>query len=252
MVIRTKVDPRTFRIRNRREAEIMIQALTLEKLRADPDLYSYNFEDVVVGQTLVNFYAGSGRDSSGTETYIHFPNTFTSETTKNVSSQVTDKNATFTKQSDIDYDFTINVTSIVDNRALVEIHAGLELQTGTGGGPDPTTQGQAYHIVKIRHYDGTTETDLGSGKTETFDITEGALDDFSTESSRQTLILDLTRQLFKPGDILRVTVESWVALPQTEYTTGDYARGFYYTDPTSTGSNDLVIKVPFRLGVPVQ
>lgn len=103
-----------------------------------------------------------------------------------------------------------------------------------------------YWIVKLIHYDGSTETTLDTVQTASRFVS-------ADETLSWTMPLTISsRQLFKKGDILRITVEGW---GQRSGGSGTYSMTLYH-DPrdadltgVTDGSSRTVLAMPFELDI---
>ena len=103
----------------------------------------------------------------------------------------------FTKQLDLDFDTsTFKLPRTAEGIAYMNISFGPNAQS--------TGDTSVYCIVKLFHFDGSTETQLGTDqRTETLTETRTA----DSRSRLSALQFDISQQLFAEGDLLRVTVE---------------------------------------------
>lgn len=232
-------------VRNRIN-ELNLQRLQEEEAGVKPFSINYNYNEVITNQTLLTFYAGTAYDSTATEKNLLYPATFYATSTSSTSTKVTSKTATFTKELDKDFDFTINNSSIIDQIGIGYVRWKTWVKQPTGVGTDPVTEGQSYFIIKVKHYDGSTETTIAQGKTST-----GSLETSQTSGNNQStthtcsLYLDFTKTYFKQGDILRITLEGWCALPQ--WRANDAETWCELLHDNDTSGNELYITVPFKL-----
>ncbi len=91
-----------------------------------------------------------------------------------------------------------------------------------------------YLTVALYHYDGTTETSLGS-------VTSPTVSDNSTDTYATRLItIDVSKRIFQKGDILRAKL-TWVASGAS----GSYTNAVYF-DPTTY---PFKVQVPFKINI---
>ena len=190
---------------------------------------SYNYFDIAEGTGIQAFYLFTSIDNT-TKSYHITGNT--SVYSNNDSTTVGLTTGGFTKDGDFDFDIDFTLPKAVKGDIIVPL---------TVLGLHNTEGGQGYVIVKIRKWDGTTETDLGSARTEVFTLVS------STQYAARCLVIPITTsQHFNKGDTLRVTTEIWTSIG-----TGSGSFGFL-NDPANraiTGAtfSRFTVLVPFRI-----
>ena len=158
------------------------------------------------------------------------------------SSEVSGAVSSSGQQSDLDFDITYLLPQNLSGTCYVNIPhfcaAGGIAGTDTG-----------YLIVRLRHYDGTTETTLASNISPTISSTAGV-----SASSQIVCVPLIGTQHFKVGDSLRLTVEAW-----QDHGSGAAGIFAYGIDPANRstaylnsiannpGSSKSTVYVPFRL-----
>ena len=111
-----------------------------------------------------------------------------------------------------------------------------------------TSDSSAYCVITIYHYDGTTETSLGTATTATQSVAGGG----GAENHRECLKIAITDKKFNSGDTLRLT---WELYGKSDNGTVDFN---IWHDPSSratvteekaslTCGTDLSFHVPFRV-----
>lgn len=193
---------------------------------------SFDFIDVVQNQGYGSFFLMKGNDNAAATKSLIVSTVTDSEPTTTAAT-LTDNSGVFTKLSDTDFDITVNRTLTIKGKAFMEV----TWKTIAVGG---SFNGNAYIIATLVHYDGSTETDLGEGRTGTL-----AISDASTRFSRDVLTMDVTSQIFKKGDIIRVTVEVW-----GEVSTAGTGTITYYHDPASRETVDTNKTTDFKALIP--
>jgi len=195
-------------------------------------LASYNFTDIAEGTGVVTYYGATTNDSVGEE-YVLLSQTLYSYSLSTATT-ITNGTGSYTKFGDYDFDLsTFSLPKTIKGTCLISFGWGL----GAGGNPD------AYIIWKVRKYDGTTETDLGSVQTEGIKA--------NATNAEELLSFTLTETNFAKGDILRVTCEVW-----GKNTGGvDYVATFAHSpkaQSVNTGGGNLTnsvltILIPYKL-----
>lgn len=162
-----------------------------------PAIASYNYVDIAEGTGVVIYY-GAQTNESNTDDYILTTQTpYSNEkTTQGQASQNGEHQIL-----DIDFDIEFTLPKIIQGTVIGQIPwvSGNTNTTNRSGG--------SYCIMKVRHWDGTTETDLATAQTEDHDVSDLEAD--GTVKLTYTTIS--TPQKFKAGETLRITVELWNA-----------------------------------------
>lgn len=194
-------------------------------------IISFDFIDLLAKQGLVTFYPGTKYNDSATETKVLERNVFDT-ISQSFTNSTSTKNASFTKIIDHDYDFEIGTNLIINGKGSSFISFSCTSTNDSGVSDDANTTTQIYFIVKLRKYSGTTETEIANGKTQTIEAVESSTNISTTTTGKSTLLLDCTRTNINKGDILRVTIEGWLALPSKRLTnTNSKGSLIYYIDP---------------------
>ena len=158
---------------------------------ASPFIVSYDYNDISEGTGIITFYGSSSYDTTNGQKYLltRNQNIFSN----NIALEVNGTACTaWTKHLDLDYDIKFNTQKIVKGTGFVTCCFAT-----VAGAPAPNN----YIIAKVRHYDGSTETDLVTSQTATVSN--------STKKNTRTLKVIIPRQVFAVGDILRLTIEVW-------------------------------------------
>ena len=212
-------------------------------------LATFDFTDIAEGTGVVVFNLArtfTNKDDVATSGAILTNNTFYSE---HVMTQVTNGGeGTFTKFHDIDFDVEFNLTKNVTGTSISNIASGIR----NGGGGAPTYD--SFVWVKIRKFDGTTETLMKDASGAVLHLPAGSTGDFAYAIDAIKMSLPLTH--FKKGDILRVTVEQW-----GKATGSGIGQFFIGHDPQSRATSDRdpytfgtepsnsTVQIPFKLDV---
>jgi len=156
---------------------------------------SYSYTDVAEGTGIITFYGASHQEES-TEAYFLTQNEVYSNS---VNTTIAIAETSFTKVIDHDYDLVFNLPKRIKGKARCNI-------TIAGGDSNSAnTSGEVYAIIKIRHYDGSTETEVASGQSETL-----AFESSANTSKTMCVEIDVsTARHYKKGETLRITVEIW-------------------------------------------
>ena len=152
---------------------------------------SYNFFDIADGTGVIEFYPTEA--ATATSTFVQRLVNSTSHYSEN--NGVT----TATGSLDIDFDVTFNRPQTLDGTMYVAIPIAAKASSGTI---------TISVTLTIKHFDGTTETTLGTAQTSPVLSTTT-----TSEWVSQMIILtwDIARTLFKAGDTLRITLTDTIS-----------------------------------------
>lgn len=173
----------------------MVQINQEVPIQAQPQIASYDWTDIAEGTGIVELYGATG-ELTGGEFYYLSENTEFSKT--GATSGTISSSQNWEKGVDVDFDlpeFQFSKTLKGKGRCFA--------QWGYGSGS--SVSGNSYVIIKVRKWDGTTETDLVSAQTQT----EARGDVSGIDYFTGILEFDIPKTHFKRGDVLRLTVEVW-------------------------------------------
>ena len=106
-----------------------------------------------------------------------------------------------------------------------------------------TTNGDLIFIIaKLRKFDGSTETEIGSVQSRDVSITSSA-----TVEEGLNLTMSLTTTSFKVGDILRLTIEGWGENMSGNTMTISFNPRDTAVGSFTAGNTRLPIAVPFKI-----
>lgn len=217
--------------------------MTLSNFNIKPEQYiqSYDYFDVADATGIQKFYAYELEDSTGTSYRIKTDKKYsTSKEKKYTIGSVTD-----TKLA------TLTIDGNPANRSFI-VRGKATFQAGyvvlDNGSRNPTS----YVVVTIYHYDGSTETSLGSTQSKTYAEMNGL--------PRAIINIDipLTQKHFKIGENIRIKVDIW-----GQWTNGGgvndasvyigldpYNRDGDTITPTTTDIiSQMIIDIPFKLQI---
>ena len=165
------------------------------KKAGEPVVASYDYTDIAEGTGRIIFYA-MNENTGGTDNYLLINKELYSN---DIYSSEASGTTAASKILDLDFDVIFNMPKRIKGDIIVSIP--ISTQRG------PTYNHYTYAIVKARHWDGTTETELGSATTETVMGSAGAgtyIDALKTVKINIAAI-----RHFKKGETLRITIELW-------------------------------------------
>ncbi len=159
-------------------------------------LANYDFVDIVSGTGIINFYAGTAYSDAATY-YLISNNTFYSN---DIFLSATTSSGSYTKVLDLDFDVVLNRPLDVKGKTVVNVPLCAKHLGGNTS--------YVYAVVKVRKWDGSTETDLVSS-TGYISHTSGAAGNPAWYMDAIYVNIPLTH--FKIGETLRLTIEVWGA-----------------------------------------
>lgn len=205
-----------------------------------PVVASFDFSDIASGTGYENYYPMSRENTSGITYNLTSQQIYSADNYRDVvrsgSSEVE-----FTKDRDDDFDLT-EFKFAKTASGVMSINIPYIYESDSAVNPN-----SFYFVVRLRKWDGTTETEVASVQTETVDsiATTAAYDLFSCG-------VDVPKTHFRVGDILRVTIEVW-----TEFTGAFQQLSIAYgISPNNQASEYLttefettqsLVQVPFDL-----
>lgn len=155
----------------------------------------YSYQDIADGTGVIAFDGALSATSTG-DSYILTTNTLFSNDIETTGSTVAAASPTYAKSYDIDFDVVLNSPRYLKGNAKFNLTSYIQGVAGAGN----VSQ---YLIIKVRHWNGTTETDITTVQTETH--SPGA-----ASGVKEFLVdVDITGYHFAKGDTLRITVEGW-------------------------------------------
>jgi len=194
---------------------------------------TYNWVDYLAGAGYITFYGASHIVTGWTKKYI-----LTTQNTVDSSSGSTADAAwiciwteyTASAAADIDFDYTFKKAATVGG-ASAYINATAKVDNGDS----------VKFTATIYHYDGTTETSLGT--TTDIHASAGGVDSYF----RQLLVIpDVTIKAFAVGDTLRLNISAVNGGNIRIY--HDPASKLSFTDQhTRTVGTDLIFNCPFKV-----
>ncbi len=164
------------------------------------ELVNYDYFDVAEGVGYVIYFGANADDGEYT---ISTTNQIYSESIATWLQDLT-LTGSFVKRFDLDFDLTFNRPKNIKGVILVNVPIGVSSKDST------EKSIEYYAVVKVYHYDGSSETLLGTGTSQT--ITTGT---FSTSTRSYSSMVALFKinvaalTHFKKGETLRFSVAGW-------------------------------------------
>ncbi|MHA1353755.1 MAG: hypothetical protein ACTSR1_01085 [Candidatus Heimdallarchaeota archaeon] len=161
-------------------------------------LINYDYFDIANGVGYDVYYGARG--TSGATLVTTVPTIYSEWLKSGIASG--DIANSFTKLVDEDFDITFNTPKNIKGDLIINVPVGV--QNLENNEADVTF----YVTVTAKHYDGTTETELGSGQSVYFHAMN--MDWWKLQSHTALIKINLSEvQHFKKGEILRFTIEAW-------------------------------------------
>ena len=193
---------------------------------------SYSYTDIADGTGIVEFYPTES--STATSTFVQRMVTSASHYSEN------NGTTTATGSLNLDFDVTFNKSQTIGGKMYAQIPLSLKASSGT------VTISVSLTII---HYDGSTETTIGTAQT------SRVLSTTTTSEFVNTMVnltWNITDKIFKKGDTLRVTLTDTVSGNGTK-TIGHSPIG---TQRTTAGTefegqvnSRATLFVPFKLDI---
>lgn len=172
----------------------------------------FNFQDTLRNNSYLTFYAANVRNITPNLIPVLFSNKFDSAEEGTTATGST--GGAFRKDIDLDFDI------ILDNTLNIK---GFCIANITLVAIKNNSNAEMYVIGKLRKWDGSSETEIASGRTDTAVATT-----VGTKYHRDAILMDITSKTkFIKGDTLRLTIEGWIK------TTHANDGGGIRHDPTS-------------------
>ena len=195
--------------------------------KAPSDRINFSFLDYATGTTTAQIYPCMA-DNAGT--YDHFL-LATAIDSDPAYLEATGNTGSDTKVTDEDYDFLVANTVTLQGKAIVSFtHWAYAFNNAT-----------CHAKIRIRHWDGTTETEVASQDSPDITAVGG------TNQERIAISITLPKTTYKKGDYIRMTVELWID--------SDAATTYrFYNDPNSNDTvggldTDAVLLLPMLSAV---
>ena len=181
-------------------------------------LVNYDYSDILSGDSIINFYGYMTEDSTGKDPHANRQVFTTADNTFQAVGDLDIDTPPFVKEQEVQGEMTIQMA-----------YGGLNM-----AGAD-----NVIPIIKVYHYDGSTETQIGTVTGPTLSgINPGTDVDRST-----TMVCDITPTTFAIGDLVRINI-----------TSGGNNTLRVYLDPTNTATpytgalfTNFIFSVPFEV-----
>lgn len=192
---------------------------------------TYNFIDIIEASGIIEFYGFRTIDDATQNSLLTANDSIYSQGTNTA---VGTSGGGFTKDIDIDFDLTFNRTQTIKGNGYCNIVTFVSSNyAGT----------QQYFIIKLRKFDGSTETEIADAQTQTYTSGSSGSREYKTNCVPLTIASNV---IFRKGEIMRCTVEGW-----SNRASGSGQIGFMH-DPanrtvTDAETTQLSFLIPFQL-----
>jgi hypothetical protein len=159
-------------------------------------LVNVNWSDIAGGTGHITFYGGEVANGE----YILSRNTFYSNSIQTKEAQALNTN-TFEKVIDIDFDTPIlNLSQTIKGTGYFSCPFGWIQTSAT------SETMEVYIIVKVRKWDGSSETEISNGQSKTLSKATSSVDKFT---GNITAAVEIDKTYFAKGETIRITYELW-------------------------------------------
>lgn len=197
---------------------------------------SFDFQDIATGEGIVSYFAATTLETTNTGHILTGDSGKYSNDEENTDAIDQDNDQTFRIELDLDFDLSqFKIPQTFEGEAMVSVTWGSsQAYTADANG--------VYLILKVRKWDGSTETDIASAQTETWDDDKG-------DALKTSLVpITIPKTTFAVGETLRLTVELWTML-DSAISNGNFVLKH---DPanrngTATNPNFLKLDMPQRI-----
>jgi len=211
----------------------MANPLPIHFRKASPFQLSFNWVDMLQGAGYLILYGAGASDSAGVELFLTPNSTIYSGTGSSAATrgEYTDNGGGGT-DIDLDFDIEFSIPTVVASAdAYIQVPVWVR-----GSLPSDETM-----TVTVYHYDGVTETSLGTN-------TNVKNDPNGDEYFLNTFKIPLTKHSFARGEILRINVTS--SITGETYTFHDPSGSSSWADNYGrTINSQMVAHIPFELDI---
>tara|TARA_R100001480_G_scaffold29257_2_gene39780 strand:- start:70 stop:726 length:657 start_codon:yes stop_codon:yes gene_type:complete len=218
----------------------MTTALPVNFRKDSPLVPTVDFIDFATGTGLEPFYPGDANSTSADVPGSYFLTNATINS--DVGSTQSGENAAL----DLDFDTVLNRPITLEGDCVISVPL---LHVNNGGGTADVT---STITGELQHYDGTTETNLGTDTC----AADRSVNSQQRVHNRVTVKFTVAKTKFKKGDTLRITVKSSAPGSGEEIIIGhdpagrtDLFTGSILGDTSWNGSAQILANIPIRANV---
>jgi len=153
---------------------------------------SYSFKDIASNTGIITFYGANSTNET-----LHSLTTTSpySETVLTVGTITSD---TATKVIDLDFDVVMNTQRTLNGNLVASVPFGIAYKETS------TDVGELYIIVKLRKWDGTSETEIANAQGKNLRSVGS-----NSPKTIDAITVAVTNSVIKSGETLRITIELW-------------------------------------------
>ena len=218
----------------------MASLIPQDFIGAEKILANYSYSDVSDGTGYIIYYGFAHTETTNTSYALTTQSSM-------MSSAVFTTGATTTpisKIADIDFDLIFNRPQRIKGKVRATFVFGAA-ETGTA-----STEGTAYVTIKLRKWDGSTETEIASATSATLTFPAQT----ATWQKNNVEIDVSTIAAFKAGETMRVTMELYGADNTNQRTIKFYHSPDNEDDPNESGVSEtyptkFMIHIPYLLNI---
>lgn len=203
---------------------------------------TFDFTDIASGTGTEIYQALTTDETAGTQFLL--VDNVTDKISTNAETEVIGDVAQDALELQMDQDFDLpqfNLTRTIKGTGFIRVSTKTELSQASNLGDV-----DMWFVFKIVHFDGATETVIGTATQSKNNFTSLT----SNVRSNKLMKIDFTERIFKKGDILRLTVEGWV---DANNGAAAGSTGVHHTvghSPTETSGSDLGTNTKLILWIP--
>jgi len=198
--------------------------------QAPEAITSYDFDDIASGERLQSYYAATTKFETTTKYILTGNPSIYSNDEAQTDGIDKDNDTTFRIELDQDFDLSqFQITQIFEGEGNIQVTWGCSQNYSADANG-------VYLILKVRKWDGTTETEIASAQTETWNDGSGA----TLKTSLVPITIPKTQ--FKVGEILRLTIELWTML-DSSIAVGSYHLKHDPANRNGTATNPYFLKL---------
>ena len=180
----------------------MVLEFGLLKSYCGKRIISYNFYDIADGIGYKSYYGATANNG----THVLVPNKINSESITTQLKETQLSTYDYIKKFDLDFDLTFSVPKNIRGDCYIGVPMGVRSRFGS------VRQIGYYVTVNVYHYDGSTETLIGTGTSKVIAsrvITSDANENSNDANNFLIKAEIATIKHFKPGETLRFTIEGY-------------------------------------------
>ena len=192
-------------------------------------LVNFDWQDIADLTGYINYVLWKSEDSVGINRNL-IPSSISSGHDIDSAGEITARisNTTFVKVLDVDFDLSeFQLPRTIKGKALLKMAYATNDSAGNV---------DAYVIIRVRKWDGSSETEIASVQSVT-----GNNDTGSSKLVNLNLQLTIPQTLIKKGEQLRLTFEGWAK--------GNAGPDYTMSVPSNPTTNNTLLTMPYRMNL---